>query len=322
MPDSKNIDSILIQDMQERATGSKPEPTREKTKETIDIKHSEPPTNQEESPKKVESSPPEDPYLPPSDDSSTAKPPANDPYLPDKEDEKVAAKKEDEPSPIDEYGNPVGKTKLYTEEEVNQRIRERLSRGKYKDEQQQPQQNFTKQQVNQANADGFQHDDNSEESWEVQLEQFIDRTIQKKQVQQAEQQWRQSEYAKQAAFEDKFTSGMNKYQDFHQVIAPIRDKITDTMMMATRSMDNPAAFVYAASKLHPKEIERISTINDPYAQASEIGRLHERMIKERKSITSAPKPLSSPKGDISGKVLDNKINIDQRINDYAKQKRK
>jgi len=230
-----------------------------------------------------------------------------------------------ESSPIDEYGNPVEKPRLYTEEELNQRIRDRLSRGKYAEQEQQqyrPQQpnNYTQQQVNQAKADGFEHDPNSEETWDQQLKGFMNQVLDEREANRAEQQWRQQETAKQAEFQDKFSSGMSKYNDFHQVVAG--KPITDSMMLATRNLDNPAAFVYGASKMHPQELDRISRINDPYVQAAEIGILHERMVKERKGITNAPKPIQAPRGDVPSRVQGNKQSIDQRILADAKQRRR
>lgn len=215
-----------------------------------------------------------------------------------------------EESPIDEYGNPIGKPKLYTEEELNSIIRERLQRGRHSE---QP----TPREVQQA-SEGFKADPNSEETWEVQLEKFVDNVLEKKQAKLAEQKWREEESRKQADFESRFTSQMNKYADFREVVS--NKPITDSMMMAARGLDNPAAFIYGACKLYPQEVESIAKINDPYAQAAAVGRLHERMIKS-KTITNAPRPLDVPKGDMPAKV-NNSPSIESRINEYAKSKRK
>ena len=86
-------------------------------------------------------------------------------------------------------------------------------------------------------------------------------------------------------------------------------------------MDNQAAFLYGDKKLHPQELTRIYQINDPYVQASEIGRLHEKMVKESKSISKASQPLEPPKGDI-GQKNTSKVTLEDRISQYAKQKRK
>lgn len=228
--------------------------------------------------------------------------------------EETQAKDEQPPSdpvvnPIDEYGNPVEKPKTYTEEEVQRMIRDRLARGKHTEPP-------TPQEVKQA-TDNFQADPNNEDSWEVQLEQFVEKTIEKRQAKQSELQWRQQEQARQAEFESKFSSGMNKYQDFHQVVSG--KPITDSMMMATRNLENPAAFVYAASKMHAGELDRISRIPDNAAQMVEIGRLHERMVKESRVISSAPKPLAAVKGDMPVKQHEYP-SIDHRIQQHAKQK--
>jgi hypothetical protein len=230
-----------------------------------------------------------------------------------------AAAEDDQPAsdsvagPIDEYGNPVEKPKTYTEEEVQRMIRDRLSRGRHAEQPQQP----TQQQVQQATNEGFQADPNSDDAWEVQLEQFIEKTIEKKTARQAEAQWRQQEAARQAEFESKFSTGMNKYQDFHQVTAG--KPITDSMMIATRNLENPAAFIYAACKMHPGEIERISRIPDSTAQMMEIGRLDANMRKQTSQVSSAAKPISSVKGDMPIKQME-QPSLESRILQYGKQK--
>jgi len=213
-------------------------------------------------------------------------------------------------SPIDEYGNPIERPKLYTQEEVQAMIRDRLSRGRFAEQQPHVQQHTKQQPV--------EGDETTEEDWQVQLNRVIDTRLEERQREVAERQWREQERAKQEQFQEKFTSGMNRYSDFRDVVAG--KPITDDMMLATRSLDNPAAFVYGAAKLHPQELERISRIADPHVQAAEVGRLHERMVKERKAATSAPKPIESPKSDLTGKPQPTSANIDHRIQQHANQK--
>jgi hypothetical protein len=171
-------------------------------------------------------------------------------------------------------------------------------------------------------SESFKADPNSEESWETQLEKFNDDWYEKRQVQERQKQWQQQETQKQADFEAKFNVGMNKYQDFEQVVSKVAPSITTGMMMAARTLENPAAFIYGAAKLHPAELERISRINDGAAQAMEMGRLHERMVKNRGMISGAPKPIEAPRGDLPQKAINPQPSLDQRINDYAKQKRR
>jgi hypothetical protein len=68
------------------------------------------------------------------------------------------------------------------------------------------------------------------------------------------------------------------------------------MTLATRAMADPAAFLYAAAKRAPQDLERISKIRDPYAQMTEMGKLEERM-RRNKPATQAPRPL--------GRTIDN-----------------
>jgi hypothetical protein len=212
-------------------------------------------------------------------------------------------------SPIDEYGNPIEKPRMYTEEEVNQRIRERLARGKFAE--------MPQQQTQQAAKD-FTPDPNSEETWETQLEAFVEKTIEKRQQKLSQQEWQDRERAKQADFETRFTTGMSKYQDFHKVVEG--KKITNDMMMATRGLDNPAAFIYGAAKLHPQELARIAQISDPYTQAAEVGRLHERMVKTRNAATKAAKPLEAVKGDVPVNRTSDRPNLDALIKQHEKTK--
>lgn len=239
--------------------------------------------------------------------------PKNDPVH--NEEPKEAAIDADKPieaikidNTIDEYGNPVEKPKVYTEEEVNRLIRDRLSRVKA--DQVQPV--VQKQQIQQSQE--------QEENWEEQLETFVDKTIEKREQKLADQQWKQRELAKQSEFEDKFSQGMNKYSDFRDIIAG--KNITDSMMLATRSLDNPAAFIYGASKFHAQDLDRISNISDPYAQAAEMGRLHEKMIKSKHAVSNAPKPLEAISGDVPSQNFSNMPSLEDRIQQYAKQKRK
>lgn len=198
---------------------------------------------------------------------------------------------------LDEYGNPLPKPKMYTEEEVQKMIRDRLKRGQYKD--QQPQQQPSPQQVKEAKDAGFEYDENSSETWSQQLKTFVKNTV--KEMTQEDHQHREIQRQKQAEveFESKMLQGMGNFNDFVEALD--NKPITDAMMMGIRGLDNPAAFLYAAAKKHPQELERISKIADPYQQISEMGRLHERMVK-RKSGSNGPRPLSRDHSDVNEKI--------------------
>ena len=175
----------------------------------------------------------------------------------------VERKEAAEQAEVDEYGNAVPKARTYTEEEVQRMIRDRLSRG-----------SAAQAEVKKA-AENFEADPNNPESWEVQLEAFVEKTLEKRQGKLQRETMEKQERARQAEFETKFNSGMEKYKDFREVVEG--KPITNAMMMAARNMKDPAAFVYAASKTQVKELERIAQLPDAYAQALEIGKLDERM---------------------------------------------
>lgn len=223
---------------------------------------------------------------------------------PEQKKEPEAKAKEDDQH-LDEYGNEIEKPRLYTDEDVQRMIKERLMRDQSK----------MAPEIQNA-TDNFQADPNNPEDWEVQLEKFIEKTTHKLEQKKQTKVWQDQERQKQADFEVKFTHGMNKYKDFKETVGQM--PITDSIMMATRDMNDPAAFLYAASKLHPDEVKRIANLSDPFAQAREIGKLDERMRKTR-AISKAPAPLAQTKGDMSAKYVP-KQSIDQKILSHAKSK--
>lgn len=210
---------------------------------------------------------------------------------------------------VDDYGHEIPKARMYTEEEVQKMIRDRLSRGSASH-------HATNAEVKKA-AENFEADPNNPESWEAQLEQFIDKTLEKKQNRMQRKSAEKQELARQAEFETKFNSGMEKYKDFRDVVSG--KPITDAMMLAARNMKDPAAFIYAAAKTQAKELERIAKIPDAYAQALEIGKLDERMRKTRSANSSAPPPVKHATGDITQKVA-TRPSIDARIHQYGKKR--
>lgn len=217
----------------------------------------------------------------------------------------------------DEYGNKVPKSKTYTEEEVQAMIRKRLKLHHEDKAQQPPYQ--TPHQPYQPQAqptEDFQHDQSSEQPWEVQLENHIKQTVQKLETEKVQHQWQAEQQAVQAEFESRFTNGMSKYADFNDVVAG--KPINNGIMMAARSMADPAAFIYAAAKQQPKELERIAQIRDPYVLAAEVGRLEERMKKAR-TVSKAPPPPTKTRGDIADKGFA-KTSLDDLIRADAKRK--
>lgn len=143
--------------------------------------------------------------------------------------------------------------------------------------------------VQQAAKD-FEYDPEAKGDWQQQLASFVKQTVNSMTREQEEAQIRQRDHEAQQEFEGKFRQGMGKFSDFANVIGDLGFQITNPMTLATRGMADPAAFLYAAAKRNPQELERISKLRDPYAQMTEIGKLEERMRKN-KPTTKAPRPL-------------------------------
>lgn len=241
---------------------------------------------------------PQDDYS--SDDSSDDETPdEDDPYGADEPEEKPKKKQKAE---LDEYGNEQEPPRMYTEAEhkelLNKAIRERFERFQRNNPDITPV--VTQQQV-QAQSKGFEFDPESDQSLPQQLESFIEQTVSKMTNKRDESERIAREQQIQAEFEEKFVSGMSKFRDFRDVMTSLSFEISNPMTLATRSMENPAAFLYAAAKRNPQELERISKLRDPYAQMTEMGKLEERMRKN-KPTTKAPRPLGRTQEDATTKA--------------------
>jgi len=200
----------------------------------------------------------------------------------------------------DDYGNPKAKPRTYTEDEVNERInkavRERLARGNNNN-------NAAQQQQVQQQAKDFEYNPDAEGNWQQQLEAFVEHTVSKMSQKEASRQQQYREEQAQAEFQDKFTQGMSKFNDFREVVGS--QPVTDPMTIALRGMKDPASFIYAASKRNPQELQRISQLPDPVMQMVEMGKLEERMRKTAAG-TKAPKPISRTREDAGLPIKDKK----------------
>lgn len=232
---------------------------------------------------------------------------------------------EDKPTKeLDDYGNPIKpeskKEKMYSQQEVNNMIRERLARGNHG---MQPTNAEVAQATQAVQQQVSQHQD---ADWQVELKSIIKDVVtdqqrqaqtqaQQQEQQQREESWRNQELQRQAEFEDKFNRTRSNYRDFETVLSD--SAINDGILMAARGMSDPAAFLYNAAKKHPKDIERISRLTDITQIGLEIGRLDEKMRKAP-PVTRAPRPLKQEPGDMGFKVrpvsnIDSLIENDARL---------
>lgn len=210
---------------------------------------------------------------------------------PEQKEEETENEGERSAKSYDEYGNEKPAPRTFTEDEVKERInkamRERLARGNHQASQsainEQAQQQLTQK------ANDFEYNPDAEGNWQQQLEQFVEQTFNKIGQRQVAQQQAAKEQQAESEFMDKFTQGMERFNDFRDVVGT--QPVTDAMTLALRGVSDPAAFIYAASKRHPTDLQRISQIKDPYSQIVEMGKLEERM-KKQPQLTNAPRPIA------------------------------
>lgn len=204
----------------------------------------------------------------------------------------------------DEYGNP--------KERMSKGMKERLDRKEKQFqreiEQRENEIQILRQQlaskgaspeVQQAAKD-FKYDPNDEGSWQQQLTDFVKQTVTNMTTETQQRERQVKREAEQREFHKKFTTGMERFSDFREVVGS--QPIDDAMTLALEGMNDPSAFIYAASKRNPQEIERISKLANPYARMVEMGKLEERM-RRNKPTTSAPRPLGRTNEDTTSKVI-------------------
>lgn len=148
-------------------------------------------------------------------------------------------------------------------------------------------------------AQDFQYDPDDNTPWQQQLAKFVRQEINNMTQEQVKQQRDREEQAAHQEFQKKFAQGMDRFDDFREVVGA--QPIDDAMTLSLRGMQDPSAFIYAASKRQPQELERISKLRDPYARMFEMGKLEERM-RRNKPVTKAPRPLGRAPEDSTTNV--------------------
>lgn len=200
----------------------------------------------------------------------------------------------------DEYGNEMPKPRTYTQEEAdeyaNRIVRERLARLERKNPGLTQSQ---QQQAQQAVKQGFEYDENSPQDWQQQLEAFVEQTVARREQKQAQQIQQMREEQAEAEFSARFQNGMRKFPDYVETVQS--QPITDAMVMASRSMKDPAAFFYAASKRAPAELQEIARDPDPISQIARIAKLEEKLKSTPMTQSKAPKPIAKPQEDVADK---------------------
>lgn len=214
------------------------------------------------------------------------------------DDEKLDRKANNEEDEIDEYGNKKERMSKGMKDRLDRKERQHRAEMEQQAREiahlrQQLQQQGASKEVQQAVKD-FKYDPNEEVPWEQQLSDFVKHTVKNMHQDEQKQARLQQEQAAEEAFAKKFKKDMQRFYDFREVVGPM--PIDDAMTLALRGMSDPSAFIYAASKRQPGELERISKLSDPYARMVEMGKLEERM-RRNKPTTKAPRPLGRAKED-------------------------
>jgi hypothetical protein len=293
MANISNIDDLLM------GVGNSQQPATPEHKEKIQEKQPPLEDKDDEAPE-YES---EDDSADESDDSADEMDESHD-DSDDDEEEKPQSKSEPEEDDLDEYGNK--------KEHLNKNMRKRLDKIEKEhqreiDQRDRELQTLRQQLANQGASKevqqavkDFKYDPNEEVSWEQQLSDFVKHTVTNMHSEEQQRTRQQQEHTAQVQFQQNFTRGMNRFNDFRDVVG--KQPIDDAMTLALRGMADPSAFIYAASKRQPEELQRIAKLPDPYARMVEMGKLEERMRRNKPS-TKAPRPLSRTKEDTSAKVV-------------------
>lgn len=221
------------------------------------------------------------------------------------EDEKPAKKGESQDDDVeeDEYGNK--------KERMSKGMKDRLDRKEKQHQREIEQRDYELQQlrqqlatkgassqVQQAAAD-FEYNPDNESTWQQQLTDFVKQTVSSMHTDEVKKTREIQDQNAEREFHQKFTKGMDRFQDFRDVVGKL--PMDDDMTRSLRGMSDPSAFIYAAAKRQPGEIERIAKLPDRYARMVEMGKLEERMRRNKPS-TKTPRPLGRTKEDATTKV--------------------
>lgn len=228
-----------------------------------------------------------------------------EPESDDEPEEKTERKDESHDDEVeeDEYGNkkeripPGMKDRLDRKEKQHQREIEQRDFELQQLRQQLANQGASSQ-VQKAAAD-FEYNPDDESTWQQQLKDFVKQTVNSMHSDEQQKTRAVQEQNAQREFQQKFTKGMDRFTDFREVVG--NQPIDDAMTLSLRGMADPSAFIYAASKRHPQEIQRIAKLPDPYVRMVEMGKLEERMRRNKPS-TKTPRPLGRTKEDATSKV--------------------
>lgn len=282
MSDNQNVDAILNAEMRARTAPEQPEP---QTPETPEPETSSPEqANIEQQNSKQQ----DNDY---GVDEKKEPEQSHDDYGLD--DDIPEYSEGDNNSNLDDYGNET-KERMYTWEEVQEAQKNAVSSAfqkRFKNSKNPPDysQDVEESVMDEVN-ENYQHDPNKDGNWQEQLEDFVIKTIDKRQQNAEKQKMQRLEQERNNKFAEKFNTGAERFKDFEKIVT--KESVTPTMVMATRGMKDPAAFLYAANKKAPEKLAKIKNMSDPYEQAHAMASLENSLRVNKKKNSNAPTPPS------------------------------
>jgi len=188
--------------------------------------------------------------------------------------------------------------KVFSQDEVNQIVSERLAREerKFRREMQARQEAATQapavESAKPIPEQFTKTEDYVEALADWKAEQVFTKKIGEFQAKTREQYQRQQQEQVAATYLERVTVAKEKYSDFDQVAYNPSLPITDAMAETIQHSDVGAEVHYYLGK-NPAEAKRIASLS-PFLQAKEIGRLEAKIADNppKSNISSAPAPIS------------------------------
>jgi len=95
-------------------------------------------------------------------------------------------------------------------------------------------------------------------------------------------------------WESSHSAALDSYEDYEDIFDEVGTSINEDQASAIKQADNPADLVYYLGK-NPKSLEKLRGL-EGVALLREVGRLEERVQRQKGQTSSAPKPVTPARG--------------------------
>ena len=214
---------------------------------------------------------------------------------------------------------PVKKKRLYSEKEMNRILSQSIERERRK---------FRKGQYEAQERSSNPSAGHSNESPNGSNGSEIDRLVENKInsifQQHNEQQQKVAFQSRQKNYQSKIQDAKNKLEDFDVVVSVgdhIKNETTEALISATEHMEHPGEFIYELCKNHPDKLKKLDSLENPWAKATEIGKIAGVLSSQSKSISSAPAPISSEKQTVNQKAFSSNVSSEEKLRQHIKKLR-